>query len=176
MTTLEALRDLPPFEVRVAGRTVAPSPPGGPVAHVEWAWGTKAEDGLYAEWQGSAGDEDVVVSTPRGRLELAPGRLRLFLAPSWEGRFTAAERAKAPAFAREWLDDHAGPLDVTAWALRPDRAYHARVGVESYWLPPRGPAGEPVEREALVLWVSDAPFRAGRAVRPLTPRGRSHRY
>ena len=174
--TLEALADLPPFEVTVEGEPHPGFPDGQPCLYHEWTYGEKAGDGFSISWRGDRSEAPFVVVTPHGRLELSPNKLRPHLAASYTRRYEPGDREEAPPYVREALAEQEAPITVEAYCLAPGRPYWARVDAEHYHLPPTGPGAAPRRRTNLVLLVADAPFLDGEPTRPRTPGMRGWTY
>jgi hypothetical protein len=186
-TDLDALTALGVFELRAVAGPVA-----SPITQQGCAWfgvssgvanvtgGTPA---FSMRRDGPTSDEDAAFDTPLGRLDLSWRKLRPHLQPSFVASYrTATELPAAPDWMRpRFADDvaeaagtdmrpegSAPGLTVAEYALIAGRSHWARVGVESYMLPPEPGSDEPREGRNLVLIIADAPF-AESPTSPLVP-------
>lgn len=167
--TIEALRDLGEFDVRVEGEALESYTAKTTCVYFEWAYGTRGETGWSEIAQSFHGGSELTVLTPRGRLTARFSDLRLYLAPSFTRAFTRALAGNAPEQVRERLAQEEGPFTVEEHTLVPGQVYRARVQTESYWLPPPREGAAPRRRQVRLLALSDLPFKNGRPQRPLTP-------
>lgn len=173
---LEALRDLPPFQVTLEGTPQPSYPDERPCLYSEWTYGRKAGDGFSVSWRGDRSEAPFVVVTPRGRLEIGPNRIRPHLAPGYTREWVPAEIEKAPPHIQTALQEEQAPITVEAYCLEAGKTYWAKAEAEHYHLPPRRGEDAPRRRTNWVLVIADAPFEDGEPTRPITPGMRGWSY
>ncbi|MBI3183559.1 MAG: hypothetical protein HYZ28_15590 [Myxococcales bacterium] len=176
MPTLEQLEQLGSFEVTFEGEAMESFLSGRRCVFIDWLYGERSGSEWVSSTSGFTSDRPLSAVTPKGKIELRPNRLRLFLAPSFSKSFAAQEASSAPGPVREALAEGNSPLTVEEYCLEPSKRYHARVQFESYQLPPRPGSKSPEQRKNAVLAVSDQPFKDGKPQRPLIPGQRGITY
>ena len=165
--TVQSLKDVDAFTVTIDGPTLESFPSKRPCRYFEWAIGEKRGDTWAVRVAASHSGAPVTVVTPRGRIEVRYNSMRLYLPASASRRYTRAGAANAPEIVREHLVEN-DAITLEEYVLEAGRQYHARVDVETYFLPPE-PGGDPRRQQHFVLAISDLPFKNGKPQRPLTP-------
>src|SRR5215212_7559175 len=103
MDALDTLKDLDSFEVRIEGRQLESFLSKKRCVYFEWNYGEKGADGWIVFWMGHHSTEPLIVTTPKGNLELALDKIRLYLAPSQSRVFTRKDARSAPPHVRKEL-------------------------------------------------------------------------
>jgi hypothetical protein len=146
-------------------------------AYFEWAHGEGRDLSTYDRGFHSEGDVEVLATAGARtfRFALSTRKLRPYLTPSFDRQAHAGE-AWVPVVVAEELAKAKAPVWVVEHCLALDARYQARVYVETYSLPPRGPGQPPGRGRNRVLQVSDRPFVDGRPQGEVTPAFRRWSY
>ena len=166
--SLEALRDLGDFTVTLSGPALKSFPSAQNCVYWEWAAGEMKNGEWALRVGGTHSGTRLIIDTPRGRLDLAHGNMRLYLSAAASHRFTRTTAARSTPTPLPELLKEVDPLNVEEYILQSGRTYYARIETETTLLPPQGNA-PPERRSTLVLAISDKPFKEGKAQSPLTP-------
>ena len=176
LESLEPLKDAEPFQVTLEGSTEPSFLGNQSCLYFEWGYGELGDDGSYQlYYRGYQTEVAIWVKTPKGRIQLHPGKLRLYLMPSAERTYTKAKKAEAPEVVQSVLDEHA-KLVAREFTLVQGRTYYAVVSEESYKLPPKPGSTSPQRRTNLVLTLSDVPMDGHKPKLPITPAHRGRTY
>lgn len=167
----------PPFQIRFEGPPLEGQLSKKPCAYYEWTHGEGRDPSSYA--RGFQSDGQLVAAVRIGGLPFRVGfswrKLRPYVAPSFERQARFGE-PWVPSVVRADLGGATQPVWVLEHCLEIGADYYARVGVETYSLPPRGPGQRPGQGRNRVLLVSDRPFVDGRPQGGLTPGFRAWSY
>jgi hypothetical protein len=169
LNALAAVAGTAEMDVTVEGPGEPSYPSNTPCAYFEWAYGAVNAEGRWSEYSvGYQHKAPVTLRTPHGTVTVEVTRLRTHLRPLWQRTFTPAQASEAPEAVRADVAQSPDGLTVAEYGLVVGRVYRARVHVESFHLPPRGPEGRPGKGNKTLLLVSDGPLTPAPQV-PVTP-------
>jgi hypothetical protein len=173
--TLESLKDRSPFKVTLQGQIGQSFLAHKKCLYFEWHYGEKTDGEWISRTTGYQTTEPLILVLPEGQLEIGINKLRLYLSPTVGLKFTGKEKREIPEVIRERLAETGGVVIAEEFVLEPGKTYYARVGEESYLLPP-DESGRPIRRHNTILELSDKPFVEGKPRRPITPAYRGWTY
>jgi hypothetical protein len=144
-------------------------------AYFEWIYGHKAAGRLKSFTEGYRSETPLMLLANGKRAAVAASRVRIFIAPAVEKEHKPGDPS-APEIVQERMAKQKKPIYVAEYRLEAGKTYHAMVFEESYHLPPEAPDKPPRKATAVVLHISDRPFKGGKPQIEATPayRGWSH--
>ena len=176
LSSLEELRDMGEFDVKVVGAGEKAAVSGKSGAYVEWIYGEKNGDQWTSFSIGYSTDTSIKLITPKGEIEISAGKIRLFLKPSVSVFAKPGEKSKLSETVKRIVEEEKRHLTFEEYRLDEGKTYFARLHSEGYHLPPRPPSFKPVRRQNTVLQISDTPFKEGKSGSPITPKYKNWKY
>lgn len=165
-----------PFKLKVVTKTGVTFLKKAPFAWFEWVYGEE-QDGALQGWSvGYRSSGDFVAEIEGKRYLVGTDRMRAFLLPALRRAFKPGDKAVPEPVRERMAQEKLDSCLAEEYLLAPGKTYHALVHEDRYHLPPEGPGERPREGRNRVLWVSDRPFKDGKAAGEMTPGYRGWSY
>ena len=163
-------RDLAkPFTLKVETKVGDTFLKKAPFAWFEWVYGEELDGKLQGWSVGYRSPKAFVVEIEGMKVLVETNRMRPFLRPSLRRSFKPGDKDAPERVVERMAEEKLASCLAEEYLRAPGKTYHALVHEDRYHLPPEGPGERPREGRNRVLWVSDRPFKNGKAVVEMTP-------